>query len=39
MERAEARAQITDGPQGPVGVSVRVCDESVWRFLKEKGVP
>lgn len=32
------RAQITDGPQDLVGVSIRVSDELVWMFLKESGV-
>lgn len=32
------RAQITDGPQGLVDVSIRVFDELVWMFLKEGGV-
>lgn len=38
VERAEVRAQITDGPQGLVGVSIREFDELVWMFLKEGGV-
>lgn len=28
-ERAEVTAQVTDGPQGLVGVSIRVSDELV----------
>ena len=33
------RARIIDGPQGLVGVSIRVADELVWMFLKEGGMP
>lgn len=39
VEKAEVRAQVTDGPPGLVGVSIRVSDELVWMFLKEGGVP
>lgn len=38
VERPEVRAQITDGPQGLVDISIRVSDELVWMFLKEGGV-
>lgn len=38
VERAEVRAQITDGPQGLVGVSIRLSDKLVWMFLKEGGM-
>lgn len=39
VEKAEVRAQVTDGPPGLAGVSIRVSDELVWMFLKEGGVP
>lgn len=39
VEKAEVRAQVTDGLSGLVGISIRVSDELVWMFLKEGGVP